>query len=120
MKICGTNIYMVRGDAEAVLIKLNNPDGSPYNYGIGDTFKLTVIKIHPIYGFEEAEQMFQISFTAIAEDNEVSLTIQNADTASLDPDADYKYDIQWTRVSGVSPKTIIPYSDFVLLKEATV
>ena len=117
MRVCGTDIYMVKGDSEAILIKLNNPDGSPYNYGIGDTFTLSVVKINPYPNTDEV--VIQKEVTAISEDNEISITLFNIDTKFLDVSRQYKYDIQWTRIAGVSPKTIIPYSNFILIEEAT-
>lgn len=116
MRVCGTTIYTVKGDSEGIRIIMRNPDESPYNFTVGDTIYLTVVEVHPIYG--TLEPVFNLSEVVLAPTNEVVFSIVN-ETANMSVGLEYKYDIQWSRIGDSTRKTIIPFSDFFIIEEAT-
>lgn len=116
MRVCGTSIYTVKGDSEGIRIIMQNPDESPYNFSIGDIIYLTVVKVHPIYG--TLETVFSLSEEILALTNEAVFSIVN-ETQNMSVDEEYKYDIQWSRAGDSTRKTIIPFSDFFIIEEAT-
>ena len=118
MKICGTTIYMVRGDSESINIVLTDIDGLPYNFSIGDDVILTIAQVSPVYGAYTT--ILQKTTTISTVTNSATIDILSTDTEGLSYDYEYKWDVQWTRVAGSSPRTIIPNADFKFIKEVTV
>lgn len=115
MKINGTCITMVKADDEAILIKLNDDCGNPYNFAIGDTVYFTVASVNPLTG--ALTEVFQKTVTLASVTNEATINIDSLDTSSLSVASEYKYDIQWTSSGG--RRTVVPLSDFVLIEQVT-
>lgn len=105
------NIHMVRGDTEALQVKLQKEDGTPYFLEDGDIIYFTV-KSSP----RTEEKLLQKVITEFV-DGAALITIEPEDTKELNF-RKYKYDIQWTRADGIV-KTIVPVSDFVIEEEIT-
>lgn len=103
---------MVRGDSEALTIKLFDQDGvTQVDFEFGDTVYFTVREA--LGDTATTLQKVVIAFT----DGEALIQIDPSDTNTLFFKT-YVYDIQWTKADG-QVKTIIPASDFTILAEVT-
>lgn len=112
MTITGTNISMVRGDTEALTVRLIDEDGvTQVDFEFGDTVYFTVRD-----ALGDTATTIQKVITGFV-DGEAIIEILPADTSSLFFKT-YVYDIQWTRADG-QVKTIVPASDFEILAEVT-
>jgi hypothetical protein len=112
MTITGTNISMVRGDSEALTVRLIEEDGvTQVDFEDGDTVYFTVRN-----ALGDTATTIQKVITGFL-DGEAVIEILPADTSSLFFKT-YVYDIQWTRADG-QVKTIVPASDFTILAEVT-
>lgn len=112
MTITGTNLSMVRGDSEALTIRLIEEDGiTQVDFEQGDTVFFTMREA--LGDTITILQKVVVGFL----DGEAIIDIQPADTGSLFFKT-YVYDIQWTRADG-QVKTIVPASDFTILAEVT-
>lgn len=105
------NIHMIRGDTEALQVKLQKEDGTPYFLEEGDIIYFTV-KSSP----RTEEKLLQKVITEFV-DGVALITIEPEDTKELNF-RKYQYDIQWTRADG-TVKTIVPVSNFVIEEEIT-
>lgn len=112
MTVTGTNISMVRGDSEALTIRLIDQDGvTQVDFEFGDTVYFTVREA--LGDTVTILQKTVVSFT----DGEALIQIDPSDTSTLFFKT-YVYDIQWTKADG-QVKTIVPASDFTILAEVT-
>ena len=104
MRVLGTDLYMTRGDSEAISVTVSGYDIQP-----GDFLEMTVRKR---YGSPPVLYRKLESF----EDNKVLISIAPKDTSSLTV-GEYVYDLQLTFSGTV--KTIVKPSKFVLENEVT-
>ena len=111
MKIQGTNISMTRGDSEVIKVSVKDTSGNVVPLVTGDTIYFTVR--------ENILNKTKIIEKIITEfDNgEALITINPQDTDHL-RFADYVYDIQLTKESGIV-KTIITPSQLTITGEVT-
>lgn len=100
-----TDIKMVRGDSEGILLRFNN-----YELTESDKIELTVRKT-----FKSPEVIRKMA--QLMEDGTALVTIYPEDTADLDFGA-YIYDVQVTFANG-SVKTVVPPSTFFIGGEVT-
>lgn len=115
MIVNGTCLTMVKNDTEAINVTLNDQSGEAVNFAVGDIVYLTIAKVNPVT--DSLEQVLQKSTEVSTVTNSVTIDIASADTDDMSADDEYKYDIQWSSSGGI--KTIIPYSDFELIREVT-
>lgn len=109
MKIDGTNLSMIRGDSEGIILTIKENDVE-YEFQEGDVVYFT-IKKHA--NTDEIElQKIITSF----EGNEAAIEIEPQDTKGLEFRS-YVYDIQLT--SGERVTTVVPHSNFIIEKEVT-
>lgn len=105
MTVCGTNLSMVRGDTEAIRVRV-----SGYTLAAGDKVEFTVR--------EDASSPVVIhKVVEVFADNAAIIYIENADTANL-LFGDYYYDIQLTYGGGIII-TVVKKSRFRLEEEIT-
>jgi hypothetical protein len=111
MKIHGTNIYMIRGDSEAIEVSCRDESGADIPFVEGDIVYFTVKRV--TYTEEKTLQKIVTEFI----DGAALITIFPNDTQELKTGV-YYYDIQLNRANG-QVKTIIPPSQFVINEEVT-
>lgn len=111
MKVNGKKLKMVRGDSEAITVKLTNAAGELMPLVPGDTVYFTVKDS----AYTEVK-LLQVVVTEF-EEGVALITIRPSDTKQL-PFREYVYDIQITFADG-SVKTVIPMSSFVVAEEVT-
>lgn len=111
MLIRGTNLHMIRGDSESLTIKIEESDGTPYEFQEGDIVYFT-IKLRA----SAKEKMLQ-KIVKFFPDNQAIIEIEPKDTKGLGFRS-YIYDIQLTRANG-KVTTVIPSSKFEVLEEVT-
>lgn len=104
MIVSGTNLYMTRGDTEAISVKL-----SGYELKEGDKVEFTVRRT------VASEILMHKEVTEFSE-NSALISIAPEDTASAKPGR-YVYDVQLTYDGNV--KTVIPPSTFEIGWEVT-
>lgn len=111
MRVSGTDIYMIRGDTEAIKVTLRDVNGVKVDLLEGDTIYFTV---------KTSALTTEITLQKIVTefiDGEAHITIHPEDTKELSMKS-YRYDIQLTTKSG-TVKTIVPVSAFTIEKEVT-
>lgn len=108
-----SDIAMVRGDTNILNIDVTDASGQTYIPTAADTLTMTVRK-----GNDKGEIAFQkkSGLDVIATDTGWTVTIQPADTATLEY-AGYVYDVEV--ILGTYVQTIIPMSKFKLEREVT-
>lgn len=111
MIIQGTNIRMVRGDTEALKVRVEGDEGEQIKLVTGDTVYFTV-KQNAM-----AEQKILQKVVKTFPLGEAFISIYPEDTKNLQPTS-YVYDIQLTRANG-QVKTIIPKSGFIIEEDVT-
>jgi hypothetical protein len=111
MTITGTNISMVRGDTEALTVRLLDEEGAQVDFESGDTVYFTMRE-----ALGDTITILQKIITGFT-DGETVIQINPSDTDELFFKT-YVYDIQWTRADG-QVKTIVPASNFTILAEVT-
>lgn len=111
MKVNGKKLKMVRGDSEAITVKLTNAAGELMPLVPGDTVYFTVKDS----AYTEVK-LLQVVVTEF-EEGVALITIRPEDTKQL-PFREYVYDVQVTFADG-SVKTIIPPSRFTINAEVT-
>jgi hypothetical protein len=111
MTITGTNISMVRGDTEALTVRLLDEEAVQVDFESGDTVYFTMRE-----ALGDTTTIIQKIITGFT-DGEAVVEIEPSDTNDLFFRT-YVYDIQWTRADG-QVKTIVPASDFEILAEVT-
>lgn len=111
MKISSTDIRMIRGDSESIIISCETPDGTAHPFENGDCVFLTVKTSE----FTE-EKMLQKHVDTF-ENGKAIIILESADTKGV-PFGTYRYDVQLTRTNG-QVTTIIEPSDFVIGGEVT-
>ena len=111
MIINGTNLSMIRGDSESIVLTLQEGEEKS-SFLEGDTLYLTV-KERVI----SEEKTFQKVVTEFNEDGTATIEILPEDTKDVEFKT-YVYDIQLTRKDG-AVTTIIPPSDFTIKGEVT-
>ena len=109
MKISGSDISMVRGDSETIVVSVNNEDGSLRPLEEGDTIYFTVKK--DAHTKEKALQKVITDFV----DGTALIKIEPEDTRNL-MYRPYVYDIQLTEADG-TVTTIIKKSTFRVSEE---
>lgn len=111
MIIDGTNISMVRGDSEAIRVRMVDSAGVVIPFIDGDIVRLTV-KEHArmiSFGFQKVVTEFS--------DNYAVISIEPSDTEDLDFKT-YAYDVELRTTSGMV-KTLIRSSNFEISEEIT-
>lgn len=111
MLIRGTDLHMIRGDSETLVIKIEGQDGIPYQLQEGDKVYFT-IKIRA----NTKEKAIQKIITYFP-NNQAIVELEPKDTSNLNF-RKYVYDIQLTQANG-RVKTIIPLSTFEIMEEVT-
>jgi len=111
MKINGTNISMIRGDTESIIVSYENLDGTKIDFIAGDTIYFTVKQ-----GTNTEKKSFQKVITEF-NDGKAIFEITSEDTKDLSYRT-YKYDVQFNTSDG-KKRTIIPASNFVISEEVT-
>ena len=111
MKVNGKKLKMVRGDSEAITVKLTNAAGELMPLVPGDTVYFTVKDS----AYTEVK-LLQVVVTEF-EEGVALITIRPEDTKQL-PFREYVYDVQVTFENGAA-KTVIPKSSFVVAEEVT-
>lgn len=111
MRVDGTNMYVIRGDTEAVNVKVRDAEGVSVPFITGDIVYFTVKK-----SIHDEAKLFQKVITQFI-DGSAHIEISPTDTKLAKPGA-YFYDIQLSKADG-SVKTIIPPSRFEILGEVT-
>lgn len=109
MTINGSDIHMIRGDTEQLVVTCQLSDGTERPFEEGDTVTLTV-------AWPLGETVLQKTATSFVEGAAVIL-IAHADTNELIP-SEYVYDVQLTAKDG-TVATIIPPAHFVLEGDVT-
>lgn len=97
------DIELTRGDSAHLAVKITEPDGTEYQFAVGDTLKLTVKR--------DAESEVLIERTST--DTQIDLLPE--DTKPLDFGI-YAYDVELTTASG-EVYTVVPYKRFIVGKE---
>ena len=110
MKLRGTNISMIRGDDETLLLRRERADGSLVPFTEGESLTLTVRE-------DTDSPILLQTRAALISTGEALFTIAHADTAGLDFGR-WVYDIQYESAAG-SVSTYVPLSKFVIEKEVT-
>lgn len=111
MKIDGQNISMTRGDSETITVAMFNEDGTPHPFVTGDKIYFTVKEFAT-----HTDKIMQKVITVFDSGNAI-IEITPNDTKLL-PFKSFVYDIQLTR-SNLTVTTIVPISNFEILKEVT-
>ena len=111
MKIQGTNISMIRGDSQSIIVSVKDKDGNEVPLITGDIIYLTVK--HSVNTEEKVLQKVVTQF----EDGNAIIEITPDDTKDI-PFKTYVYDIQLNRVDG-TVSTIVPPSNFTIDREVT-
>lgn len=111
MKVSGTNLSMIRGDSESIILSLKkDEDMIPFNQG--DTVYFTIKQ-----NANTDKIMMQKIITTFDEDGNCIIEINPDDTKDFSF-RDYVYDIQLNDSNG-RVTTIIPCSKFAILEEVT-
>lgn len=111
MKVNGSNLTMIRGDSESIVLSLKRDDVIiPFNQG--DTVYFTVKR-----RYSTEDITLQKIITEFNEDGNCIIEIEPEDTKELEFRS-YVYDIQLTDSNG-RVTTIIPCSKFVIAEEVT-
>lgn len=112
LKINGTDIYMTRGDTEAITVVLHDKNEDIIPFASGDTVYFTVKQ-----STQTTIKSFQKVVTVFTPEGEAVIEIDPEDTKTLKYD-DYVYDVQMVRsADGVT--TVIPPSKFTIGEEVT-
>lgn len=111
MKVSGTDLSMIRGDSESIILSLKK-DGNMIPFNQGDTVYFTVKQC---YSTEKIT--LQKIITEFDEGGNCIIEIEPEDTKELSFRS-YVYDIQLTDYNG-KVTTIIPCSKFVIAEEVT-
>lgn len=111
MKVSGTDLSMIRGDSESIILSLKK-DGDMVPFNQGDTVYFTVKQ-----GSTTKKITLQKIITEFDEDGNCIIGIEPEDTKELSFRS-YVYDIQLTDSNG-RVTTIIPCSKFVIAEEVT-
>ena len=111
MKIQGTNISMIRGDSQSIIVSVKDKDDNKVPLITGDMIYLTVKD-----SVNTEEKVLQKVVTQF-EDGNATIEITPDDTNDI-PFKTYVYDIQLNRVDG-TVNTIIPPSNFTIGGEVT-
>lgn len=111
MKVNGKKLKMVRGDSEAITVKLTNAAGELMPLVPGDTVYFTVKDS----AYTEVK-LLQVVVTEF-EEGVALITIRPSDTKQL-PFREYVYDVQVIFADG-TVKTVIPSSPFIVAEEVT-
>ncbi|HZJ99386.1 MAG TPA: hypothetical protein VFC79_05245 [Tissierellaceae bacterium] len=111
MEIQGTNISMIRGDTQSIIISVKDKDGNKVPLITGDMIYLTVKQ-----SINTEKKVLQKVVTQF-EDGNAIIEITPDDTKDI-PFRTYVYDIQLNRVDG-TVSTIIPPSNFIIGGEVT-
>lgn len=111
MNTDGTNLEMIRGDTEVLVVSCTNSEGDPIDFEAGDRIYFTVK--------EDTTTEIIIFQKIITEftDGKAIITILPEDTKSLEF-KNYMYDIQLTKADG-TVTTIVPVSFFTIRGEVT-
>ena len=109
MIISGTDLSMIRGDTETLVISCQEEDGTPRPFVAGDKVTMTVAAPLVPQRLEKTISIF-VDGTAV-------ITLTHMDTNDLPP-GEYTYDVQLTAADG-TVKTIIPPSRFALKGDVT-
>ena len=112
MKVIGTNISMIRGDSETILVSCSDVNNNPIAFVTGDTIYLTIKERSA-----SATILLQKKVTSFEADGKAIIAILPIDTKNLNFKK-YVYDIQLTRADQ-SVTTLIPVSEFEILEEVT-
>lgn len=109
LEICGTEIYLTRGDSAAIAVELTDEiSGETYEMQSGDRLILTVRKYHSRESPVLVERMLTGSTT---------FRLAPDDTAGL-AFGTYEYDVELR--TGNDVYTVVPCSVFKLLPEVTM
>ena len=111
MKIQGTNISMIRGDSQSIIVSVKDKDDNKVPLITGDMIYLTVKD-----SVNTEEKVLQKVVTQF-EDGNATIEITPSDTNNI-PFKTYVYDIQLNRADG-TVNTIIPPSSFTIGSEVT-
>lgn len=111
MKVSGTDLSMIRGDSESIVLSLKK-DGNIIPFNQGDTVYFTVKE-----SSATEKIALQKIITEFNEDGTCIIEIEPEDTKRLSFRS-YVYDIQLTDSNG-RVTTIIPCSKFVITEEVT-
>lgn len=111
MKVRGTDLSMIRGDSESIILSLKE-DGNMIPFNQGDTVYFTVKQ-----SSNTDKIMMQKIITTFNEDGNCIIEIYPDDTRDFSF-RDYVYDIQLNDSNG-RVTTIIPCSKFTISKEVT-
>ncbi len=111
MKVSGTDLSMIRGDSESIILSLKK-DGNMIPFNQGDTVYFTVKQ-----SSTTEKIALQKIITEFDEDGNCIIEIEPEDTKELSFRS-YVYDIQLTDSNG-RVTTIIPCSKFVITEEVT-
>lgn len=111
MIIQGTNLQMIRGDSESLIIEIEEADSTPYEFQDGDTIYFTVKQ-----RASSKEKVLQ-KIVKIFPGNQAIIEINPKDTSSLGF-RKYVYDIQLTKANG-RVTTVVPLSSFDVMEEVT-
>lgn len=109
MTINGTDISMLRGDTECLVVNCQTEDGQSRPFAEGDKVTFTV-------GTSFGRALLTKTVTEFPDGTAV-IVIAHGDTNELTP-GEYAYDVQLTARDG-TVKTIIPPSRFVLERDVT-
>ena len=109
LTIIGTDVHMIRGDTEQLVVTCQFSDGTERPFEAGDTVTLTV-------AWPMGPTVLQKRVTDFVEGAAV-ISIAHADTNELAPNA-YRYDVQLTTRDG-TVATIIPPAKFMLEGDVT-
>ena len=107
MTVSGTDLAMTRGDSESITVVCSS---APFSSG--DTLTMT---LRPDV---EDDIVLQKIITDFENDGSAIIPILPSDTADLEMDNDYVYDIQIVRADG-TVTTIIKPSKFTIEEEVT-
>lgn len=111
MKVNGTDLTMIRGDSESIVLSLKK-DNVMVPFNQGDTVYFTVKQ-----SYIEEDITLQKIITEFNEDGNCIIEIKPEDTKELSFRS-YVYDIQLTDSNG-RVTTIVPCSKFVITEEVT-
>lgn len=111
LKTNGTNLTMIRGDSESIVLSLKDGD-KIVPFEIGDIVYFTVKQIA-----NTDKIMIQKTITEFDADGNCIIEIEPDDTKHLEF-RDYVYDIQLNRSNG-RVTTIVPISKFAVSEEVT-
>lgn len=111
MRVIGTNISMIRGDSESILVSMADSGGEERDFVLGDTIYFTVKE-----NISTDKKVVQKIITEFTE-GKALIELLPSDTDELRV-KEYVYDIQLTRADG-SVTTIIVPSKFSVLGDVT-